>query len=619
MIDWCPEDTDSQLASRCAQDVSSEHYTFLQDLPVKSNVSGIVYVNIFCAQCHKDDHHLKHMKTDIVCNLTDFTQMTPADYRTLLALMDYHPGHLQWTTKLTHQPVTSYFNITDLDKYRDETVKCTLYLGVKGQSCQAAVTTCAEDWPDDDIRQACTSYTYHMYSDDKIYRNYDCALCNHVLPGDLHCSPPIDDIQALTCKFPSLFDLFTVYEECDEPLVWNPLTQKCENFITFCITEDYNRNQSVLYPNLTLYLEETQMTYSFGQYEFINEDFVRVCHRSLDRVSVLSLVSTVLMLVSLVCMFLHMCIFFVQFKRRSVPRWTQFFMVCSLFIAELLFLVGYSAQGNYVPCVIFSCLTYCFFTVAFFWMNVISFDTCRAFYSHTRFRATTKTLIYYIIYATGLPLVMSAVALVVNQLSPATFPLSPAFGTGRCWFNNKWGLVMFFISPVILILISNICLYVVSIYEIFVQQKAARFAAQSAIRGRKVPRSRTEANKGQNGNTSREDVTAEPTAKERGPQERARDSPGHSEGLQERARQLKVLLDRLAIYSKVALIMGLTWVFALISLFVDSITVMYLHVVFNSLQGTLIFIAFNCTKENYRKLRDTISGSASRNTEDTFA
>ncbi|XP_071520485.1 adhesion G protein-coupled receptor L3-like [Panulirus ornatus] len=388
-----------------------------------------------------------------------------------------------------------------------------------------------------------------------------------------------------------------------------------------CFTRDFDRNLSIILPNLTIYLNETKTLYNRGEYEFVDKDFIRVC-RSAEDVPVLNTVSRVLMLISLVCMFLHMCIFLVQHRRSSIPRLTHFLMVLSLFIAELFFLLAFNANENYVACVIYGSVTYYFFTMAFFWMNVISLDTCRAFCSPTYGRATIKTFLCYFAYATVVPLAMSTLAVVVDQFVSPEFVFHPNLGTDRCWFNNEWGLIAFFICPVFSILTINLFLYITSVHAIHKQQKLARFASRSVIKSYKSVYEMNLKNQAKAAasaepssvgrkctfppeSTSATSLRFSPASLPESP------SPRYVKCLQQQTR-MKVLRHRLVIYGKVALIMGMTWVFGLMYVFVKSPVVAYLNVIFNCLQGTFIFVAFDCTKNNRRKLWKTLGSYSNR-------
>lgn len=641
MIDWCPEETSPPLSAMCGRHVPREDYTFLHDLPTQSAVSGIVYNNVFCALCHHDHHRLQDLDAIVQCIVDDVVRLPPTDHGLFLT-MDYHPGHLRWTTTLTRHLLTEYFNST-FDEYVNKTVECEMYLNIKGQFCEQVEKRCADGWPDDDTRRSCASYTYHVYTKGKTFKNWDCAVCHNVPLSDIKCSPH-NAIFYSTCHFPpsSVNDIFQVYGDCQEPQVWNPLSRKCETIScgslyklvdgecvrddsqitgrfsinSSCFTREYNRNLSLIFPNLTIYLNETETAYNRGEYEFVDENVIRVC-RPPDTIPVLQIVSTILMLISLVCMSLHMCIFLVQWRRSSVPRLTHFLMVLSLFIAELLLLLTFNANEDYAACVVYGSITYYFFSVAFFWMNVISFDICRAFCSQTYGRATIKTFLCYFAYATVVPLAMSTTAVVVDQLVPRDFVLHPNFGTDRCWFNNKWGLVAFFMCPVFFILIINLFLYIISVCAIHKQQKLAEFASRSVIKNYrsvyelKLNNRRNTDGCEQSSSCSGATKCASPLGASLGGPEELSVSCGYLERKQERTR-LKVVRERLVIYSKVALIMGMTWVFALVYVFVESPVAACLNVIFNCLQGTFIFIAFDCTREKRKKLWITLSSYTSK-------
>ena len=111
----------------------------------------------------------------------------------------------------------------------------------------------------------------------------------------------------------------------------------------------------------------------------------------------------------------------------------------------------------------------------FLWMNVISFDISYAFTSKTIAYRSTKTFIYYNIYAFGVPVLLAIIAAIVNATNDSVW--SPNFGKCRCWFNEKNSQILFFNAPALIVFVFNIVLYgmaVHSIYQQFEQGKAAR-------------------------------------------------------------------------------------------------------------------------------------------------
>ncbi|XP_063615649.1 probable G-protein coupled receptor Mth-like 1 [Penaeus indicus] len=124
---------------------------------------------------------------------------------------------------------------------------------------------------------------------------------------------------------------------------------------------------------------------------------------------------------------------------------------------------------------------YYFLSASFLWMNVMSIDICRTFHSNRYKIKSKKIFIQYSIYAWTVPLLSTVIAVFVDQFSSETFVLTPQFGTHNCWFNNKWGLVMFFTFPSGLVVLFNMVLYGSPVYDIY-RQHTFRRVRSSTVR-----------------------------------------------------------------------------------------------------------------------------------------
>ncbi|XP_042229158.1 uncharacterized protein LOC121871089 isoform X2 [Homarus americanus] len=622
MVVRCPERTSGHLAAKC---VGTSSPDYLLDIPVVSNSSGIVYNNIFCAACHHDTP-VEKFSMKILC-------LEPETSLAQLANMTYHPGELWWSSE----------NILHGEKNDSQSLKwCVLdvdYPDSVGRSCKNIVDTCATNWSAKEVWWRCSSYNYYVNVNSNRYKNWDCAVCNEESEENILCLFPLYTVSLRNNNndfVPSLTELFIVYGNCDDNQVWDIMHHQCQDVFcgslftlvdgecvrnnetmtddgssylnTSCYTRDYNREFSVMFANLSVYLNHTERMYNFGEYE-INNSSIRVCSPAERWTPAMNAISAALVCISLFGMFLHMIIFVALPKRRNIPSMNLFSMTVSLFIAEFIFVSFFNKNQNYTACVITGILIYYFLGASFLWMNVMSIDICRTFLSSTYKMKSRATFIQYSLYAWTVPLVGSLVAVSVDQLSSVEYVLTPQFGTHVCWFNNKWGLVAFFTLPSGLVILVNIMLYGMSVFNIYKQMKSGEFASSTVQKHRSsgeykggkrkekiLNPSDSSLNKNLSNNKSSEES------------ESPRCSERIKERIQRRIQGHKKQRIRLVLYCKLALMMGLTWVFAFISIHTQSFIFEYLFIVFNGLQGAFIFIAFDCKKRVWDELLQKIAG-----------
>lgn len=642
MVNKCPDRAPKELSDKCERvSVENDPQRYLMDIPVVSQNSDIVYSNDFCAKCH-NDFTVKEYNVTVRCtgNITSLE---------VLRFMTYHPGELKWSEK-------------DLEKAspehppRAETtgITCSLdvsYNDVAGRICEIGlIENCQDSWGDEDIKIKCSSYNYYVEVGRKVYKNWHCALCNDEPEHSIKCLSPYF-IQLVSWPLPSLTDLFSASGHCEENQVWNIIYSKCENvscgsrftlkegrcvpnngslengssqsFLnSTCYTREFLLNDSLLFPNGSVYLNPTKETYVTGEYEFVDDTWIKICRPADMWTPVMNVISTVLISISLICMVVHVVIFALLPKRRNIPSMNLCSMTLSLFVSELVFVALFYFNENYPLCVVIAIIIYYFLTSSFLWMNVMSIDICRTFHSQTYKTKSRKIFIQYSVYAWCAPMAATVIALLTDQFADSDFILNPQFGTQRCWFNKKWGLVAFFTLPSGLIVLVNLGLFGVSVYDIYKQHKSGEFASATVQRnGNSVNKTKEEKEKEKflkptysGPNLKQSDISIASGSESPRCAERFR------ERIQRRIHANKKQRVRLVLYCKLAIIMGLTWIFAFVSFHTESLVFEYLFIVFNGLQGTFIFIAFDCKQKIWDELYTKITGKkvVRKSTESSF-
>lgn len=609
LMDRCPAGTEALLADKCGGDAPP---TYLMDIPVFSKTSGIGYANIFCATCHKDTDILKF---DMSISCIDSVNST-----TELENMTYHGGELRWSSLPSEESGEKYCLLD---------VAFPLSLG---RWCEPKlVDTCRDDWPVQQHVMRCPAYNSYVQTKDYMYKNKDCALCNGVPEDEIECLPPFRlGTSSWPKSVPSLTELFEVRGDCKDDEVWDVLYRRCEHVscgVLFtlvdgkcvwsnktmpdhsqsylnesCFVVEISQNFSTIFPNQSIYLNETHHIYHIGEYE-LNGSWVRVCDAKENWTPIMYIISSVLILISLVCLILHMAIFIALPKRRNIPSMNLFSMTISLFMAEFLFVTFFHLKINYISCVVTGVLMYYFLCVSFLWMNAMSIDIFRTFYSNTYRTKSRAVFTQYSLYAWLLPLVGVVASLVVDQFWPESF-VAPQYGTVKCWMNNKWGLVAFFTFPSGVVILANMILYMVSVHNIYTQMKSGEMASSTI---RKNGSSKYNAQTPRKENSIKLSSTGKKVCSLPGEKENNEsDSHKYKERLRDRlSRGLcshKKQRVRLILYSKLALMMGMTWIFAFVSIHTKSIVFEYLFIVFNGLQGTFIFVSFDLKKKVWEEL-----------------
>ena len=266
--------------------------------------------------------------------------------------------------------------------------------------------------------------------------------------------------------------------------------------------------------------------------------------------------SDICLVISVVCLALHIATHIVLPKLRNLPGKNLLSLSCAIFMAQILFLIGMSfyEQINANICKTMGILVHWFYLAAFFWMNVMGLDICRTFAGSPTSRGVKtghdqrSTFLYYSLYAWGFPTLIVAVGLILdfNNLMDG---FAPKYGINICWISNRKALAVFFVLPVAIMLLGNLLLFSITVHSILQQKKAAQFAVGST------------ASSCQQSSTNNK-------------------------------QQIRFIL-----YIKLALIMGLGWIFGLVASVANVSALWYPFIFFNALQGAFIFLAFGCKRK----------------------
>jgi hypothetical protein len=169
--------------------------------------------------------------------------------------------------------------------------------------------------------------------------------------------------------------------------------------------------------------------------------------------------------ISLTCLLIIVFIFSTFKSLWSMRNYIHVNLSISLFVAQLLFVVGVDKTQNQIACQTIAVVLHYAFLVTFMWMLmegvVLYVALVRVFITKPHRYVIGFTVVSY-----GAPLVYMAIAV------PLGFLLSrgPHYGGEICWLRYDTHFVWALISPVILIILANVGFFFMAIYIIWKQQ-----------------------------------------------------------------------------------------------------------------------------------------------------
>uniref|UniRef100_A0A8C8SGH7 Adhesion G protein-coupled receptor L3 n=1 Tax=Pelusios castaneus TaxID=367368 RepID=A0A8C8SGH7_9SAUR len=261
---------------------------------------------------------------------------------------------------------------------------------------------------------------------------------------------------------------------------------------------------------------------------------VEVKHSDTVHDLLLDVITWVGILLSLVCLLI--CIFtFCFFRGLQSDRNTIHKNLCiSLFVAELLFLIGINRTDQPIACAVFAALLHFFFLAAFTWMFLEGVQLYIMLVEVFESEHSRRKYFYLVGY--GIPALIVAVSAAVDYRS---------YGTDKvCWLRLDTYFIWSFIGPATLIIMLNVIFLGIALYKMF--HHTAILKPESGCLD----------------NINYED--SRPFIK-------------------------SWVIGAIALLC----LLGLTWAFGLMYINESTVIMAYLFTIFNSLQGMFIFI-FHC-------------------------
>ncbi|XP_046390301.1 probable G-protein coupled receptor Mth-like 3 [Ischnura elegans] len=230
-------------------------------------------------------------------------------------------------------------------------------------------------------------------------------------------------------------------------------------------------------------------------------------------------------------------------------------LLCSFISLTVVQKDGESLQDK--ACVVLGFIMYFSMLCTFFWLNVLCIDITLTFrptqsISGKPQERERKKLIFYPLYACGMPVLLTIVAIIAEH-HPGTkgTVFQPDFAR-TCWFYEDFTRMIFFICPVAIILSVNLCLFIYTAYNISIINRKNRQCTDK----------------------------------------------------KDKWRCAKGDKNRLRTYVKLYVVMGITWIMEILSFVIGGSKCIWVFTdMINTLQGLWIFIILICNRKVIGLLR----------------
>lgn len=588
---WSPADErDEETKARCeSANQRRFNLTYLDDLPVLSRQSGTLYRNVYCASCNGDTRDLRSWTLVVECTPKEASEALDNGTATVT-------GYQYQSRKMTvrwggvdHKSASCKMAIKELVNKTDEYIIRELKVSPCTQT--SLVKTCPDSYDNAEVRQKCHSYT-SLLEDSvnmRVYKNLHCAICNKRNLNKLSCSlkallgPPARAPEYSGTSYAVVMD-FSNWQAsvisaaptknvCGRDEIHEPVANRCVRSACpadVCVRRDdcqwtrLRRDKVAVREDSTLLPSpDSEVELRPDRWHMDGPDAVMACmpppQAALRPEGFENVLSTVLLLISVLCLVLHVAAYALVSKLRTGPSRLVLCLALSVLVAQGSFVAGgmFFESGSAL-CSTFAVVSHAAHLAAFFWMNVMAMDVQRTFRRGVSGSSrAASAFLSYSAYAWLAPAVLVAAASTLQYLEPES-AWSPSYGTPYCWINRPLSLIAFFGAPVLLLLLANTAFFLLTARSIHLTTEQTKVARRSVSSG------------------------------------------GGSGASMERGR--------LALYVKLAVVFGLTWVFGFAAALTGVQALWYPFIVLCSLQGAFIFLAFTFKRSVLRMVRDRLSG-----------
>lgn len=552
-------------------------FDHLQDIPVIGETTRKFYRNVYCAICNHDVQLYK-MDSRIYCNGDSTDSFNRQDRNLDFTNAVYHPRTMMYRkVKVGKKLKNCHIRVDNFKLSR-------LVPEYGARLCKPIVDVCPIN-TSIETQQKCKDYSSYVYQDTavlskrKVYKNFHCAQCNGIPAENLSCY----DLYGLIVRRTDESSLSILFDfnfrggsgsigrrnSClmSEGQMWDPIYGRCRNVTcgsmhkrekfqciplnesdlvtgmkNTCLKIILDSYEFALMSNGSVYINKTMQILSPEEFEVHSTENkvvvkIAVCLDSslhlLPYSKAHSWLSVITLSISITCLILHLVVYSLLEKLRNCPGKVLMSLSASLLIGHIFLLLGPHFMSTFWMCYINGVATHFGYLSAFSWMSVMAFDIHGTF-SVTQSHNTRKqkAFVRYSLYAWLSSLTAVVFSVVIDNSLYSNSDIRPKYGDPICWFNNRKGLLVFFVVPATILLIANISLFAVTAFHI-----------------RKVSR---------------------------------------------QTKMVNNFSDKVRyyLYLKLAVVLGLTWILGLIAGITQMDAFWYPFIVLNGLQGALIFLSF---------------------------
>ena len=608
------------------------------NIPVYSNQTDLTYKNVYCARCNIKNFDAKRIIFFEVQTSTN--ELLEEEQLTELALLDL----------VSNQKSNEYSERTWIEF---ENPKENLNL----RYCIKSIDSCP-DGSSSEEKELCSGRTAYRYKFGKVYKNIDCAKCNGEKENEIMCAN-FEPRRYKSQSLQLLFDLSDLYGEIVINL--NIKLKINENYVNSKRIECNRTSSDTLNQNLTslnrIVCDNNLLNLTLN----VNINVDAQCNsiefenaEDGDNMSdwVKKYITICGQLISIISLILLLIMYFSNKVLRNLPGKLLICLSVSLLLSQILFLVSTYITKPYthyalnsssydcnsklnnnfenisvlldsifksksLDCYILGLLTHYFYLAFFTWSNIMAYDLYAMFLilSNKKLSKNTKAVacsneddnrkrfIRYLIIGWTFPLLVILV-LLVNQYAFKYM----AYSFNSCFISSQIDLLLFFILPVLIILLINIYYLVFSINSIRNVDKMSkkylkhdydednRNATTSMIVN--VPSS-----------IGSPSIQSVPSIKSKSKFIRFSDTiktKMNKKNKDDMGSESTNDKKRLILFLKLFVLTGMTWIVGIFSSFMKTSFIWYVYIILNSLQGLFIFCAYAFnpqTKKHVSKTR----------------
>lgn len=586
--DWAPVLENDDTKARCEiEKRGGMKLSYLDDLPVLSRLSGVLYRNVYCASCNGDTTSLHNWELQIDCKPKEAAEVLQNGMAIDIGY-SFQMRRMMIRWKAGKPKAQCSVAIKELqNKGFSQELNVTECLQ------KPLVMTCPEGYADSEIREKCHSYASMVEDTVKmlVYRNIHCAICNGRSAKSLSChlkaqqGPERRVFSAAGMSYAVVMD-FSNWQAsalssapaknlCGREEIYDPVANRCVWSgcpPDVCVQSDdcqwtrLQRDKVAVQDDGTLLPVPGSEPLNPNRWYRDDTGAVMACISKPDYEAALrpvgfeDVLSTVLLLISVLCLVLHVAAYVLVPKLRTGPSRLLLCLALSVLVAQGSFVAGglFLASGS-AFCSTCAVVSHSAHLAAFFWMNVMAMDVQRTFRKGVSGSSrAVSAFLAYSAYAWLTPAILVAAASTLQYVRPES-PWSPSYGSPFCWINRPLSLVAFFGAPVLLLLLANTVFFLLTARSIHQTTKQTKVARNSVCNG------------------------------------------GVSSSSNERSR--------LALYVKLAVVFGLTWVFGFAAALTGLRALWYPFIILCGLQGAFIFLAFTFKKNVFLMVKARICGT----------